>query len=89
MPIKQFTKCDYSNEADKELMQEDNRMTLYWDPFLSIDSTAASKQIKFSNNSKVKGFCITIQGVTSTGKLIYYCRIFDSPGIERPEKSQK
>jgi len=89
MPIKQFSQRDYSNEADKELMPEDNRMTLYWDPFVSIDSTAASKQIKFFNNSKAKGFCITIQGVTNTGELIYYRRIFNSPGSDHPEKSQK
>lgn len=89
MPIKQFTQRDYSSEADKELTSDDNRMTLYWDPFVSIDSTAASKQIKFFNNSKAKGFCITIQGVTNTGELIYYRRIFNSPTSELPEKSQK
>ncbi|MNN66232.1 hypothetical protein D3C81_1817960 [compost metagenome] len=60
-------------------------MTLYWDPFVSIDSTAASKQIKFFNNSKAKGFCITIQGVCNTGQLVYYRRIFNSPESERPE----
>ncbi|PUV22813.1 hypothetical protein [Sphingobacterium athyrii] len=86
MPIKQFTQRDYSSEIDKELTPEDNRMTLYWDPFVSIDSTAASKQIKFFNNSKAKGFCITIQGVCNTGQLVYYRRIFNSPRSERPEK---
>lgn len=83
MPIKQFTKRNYPNEADKERIPEDNRMTLYWDPFVSIDSTAASKQIKFFNNNKAKGFCITIQGVTNTGELIYYRRIFNSSRSER------
>ncbi|MNG71119.1 hypothetical protein D3C79_295230 [compost metagenome] len=85
MPIKQFTQRDYSDDTNKGKILEDNRMTLYWDPFVSIDSTAASKQIKFFNNSKAKGFCITIQGVCNTGQLVYYRRIFNSPESERPE----
>lgn len=82
MPIKQFTQRDYSGGTAEEEKLDDNRMTLYWDPFVSIDSTISSKQIKFFNNSKAKGFCITIQGVSNTGELIYYRRIFNNRILE-------
>lgn len=82
MPIKQFTQRDYSGGTAQEEILDDNRMTLYWNPFVSIDSTTSSKQIKFFNNSKAKGFCITIQGVSNTGELIYYRRIFNNRVLE-------
>lgn len=76
MPIKQYKAVVYENVAKKFSSGHDDRLTLYWNPFVNISPEQQSIQYTFFNNSKANGFCLTIQGVSKTGKIIYYRKVF-------------
>lgn len=76
MPIKQYKAVVYENVAKKFSSGYDERLTLYWNPFVTISQKQQTAQATFFNNSKANGFCLTIQGVSDNGQLIYYRKIF-------------
>jgi hypothetical protein len=53
----------------------DTRLTLYWEPFFDINKDNSFKKLIFYNNSHNKGVWLTIQGMTETGKVVYYRRM--------------
>ncbi|AIM36857.1 hypothetical protein KO02_09220 [Sphingobacterium sp. ML3W] len=65
------------NTAEKQVnVPYDDRLTLYWNPYINLDSTNSSKEILFHNNSNAKGFHVVVNGMTDSGKLIYYSNSF-------------
>ncbi|SDE04955.1 hypothetical protein SAMN05216464_103458 [Mucilaginibacter pineti] len=68
--IKPYQYRTYKTDEKNELDDYDNRQTLYWNPLFIVKNKP--DQIEFYNNNKPRGYRITIQGVSKTGKLIYY-----------------
>lgn len=58
---------DYSKPSD----YADNRINLYWNPL------QGSGSIRFYNNDYTKRFRVVLQGVSTTGRLLYYETIID------------
>jgi hypothetical protein len=67
-PEKQFYSPDYSKELP-ENSQDDNRTTLYWNPFIITDKNSRRTFYTFYNNDVSKKFRIIIEGVNADGKL--------------------
>lgn len=76
MPVKQYTVTSYETVAKKFSSGYDERTTLYWNPFVTISAGESTPDYIFFNNSKANGYCLTIQGVTNSGKVIYYRKVF-------------
>jgi len=68
--IKAFQYVNYDKMEDRE--GSDIRATLYWKPLLDIGIEKDKQEIVFYNNDKARGYWITIQGVTNSGRLVYY-----------------
>lgn len=51
------------------------KMTLWWSPFLIVNGETGTTQIKLP--FELKGKRINIQGVTNSGKLVYYNQILN------------
>jgi len=59
----------YNTILESLISDYDYRPTLYWNPDLELSN---EQEITFYNNSRAKGYWITIQGVTQSGKLVFY-----------------
>lgn len=60
----------YNQTLERLISDYDYRPTLYWNPDFEIQQQKQS--VTFYNNSRAKGYWITIQGVTQSGKLVFY-----------------
>ena len=60
----------YNQTLERLVSDYDYRPTLYWNPDFEIQQQKQS--VTFYNNSRAKGYWITIQGVTQSGKLVFY-----------------
>ena len=63
----------YSNADKLNPIYDDDRQTLYWNPEVSIENKLY--QFDFENNSNPRGYWITIQGVTESGRLVHYQKL--------------
>lgn len=79
MPMKEYESKRYPTAASRLSSGVDTRLTLYWDPFFDLEQTTP-KEFVFYNNSHNKGVWITIQGLTETGKIVYYRRLIQYKG---------
>jgi|GEM_PF-1130142 len=57
---------------DLKSNQFDARPTLYWNSNVKLDKSGKGMEISFFNNSNPEGFGITIQGITKSGKTIFF-----------------
>ncbi len=46
--------------------------TFYWSPYISLANTAGDSAVKFYNVNKVTSATITLQGMASDGRLLYW-----------------
>jgi hypothetical protein len=65
---REFYQMDYS-KINPETAQPDKRMTLYWNPSITIKD--GKSNIEFYNDDICKKFKIVIEGVDATGKLLH------------------
>lgn len=72
MPNEKYTNKIYPSSASQLSSGVDTRLTLYWDPFFDFTRDENSKEFVFYNSSLSKGVWVTIQGLTETGKVVYY-----------------
>lgn len=75
--VKEFYAPDYklSNPKDKT----DHRVTLDWRPNIFINSINPKIPVSFYNNDRTRTFKIIVEGVTSTGKLIWLEKLVNQP----------
>ena len=66
--IKEFYSPDYSQPQQKFI--PDNRMTLFWKPDIQINSVNPTIPISFYNNDRSRSFKITLEGMTTEGKMV-------------------
>ena len=76
MPIKEFNNRVYSSAKERLSSNSDNRLTLYWNPYFDFEKGTKSKDIVYFNSSKNKGVWVTVQGLTSSGKIIYFRKAY-------------
>ena len=76
LPVKQYAVTTYETVAKKFSSGYDERTTLYWNPFITISAGESTPEYTFFNNSKANGYCLTIQGISNSGKIIYYRKVF-------------
>ncbi|MEO7523523.1 MAG: hypothetical protein ABIT58_05475, partial [Ferruginibacter sp.] len=69
-PVKEFFSPDYA-PGKPPAPADDNRSTLYWDPYL--ETSRANKKMRFSfyNADHVKKIKLVLEGMTVDGKLIH------------------
>lgn len=60
----------YNQTLARLVSDYDYRPTLYWNPDVQLQQK--EQPVIFYNNSRAKGYWITIQGVTQSGKLVFY-----------------
>jgi len=65
-----FQHKTYDQTLERLISDYDYRPTLYWNPDFVLQQQEQS--LTFYNNSRAKGYWITIQGVTQSGKLVFY-----------------
>jgi hypothetical protein len=76
MPITEFTNKVYTTAKERLSSNSDNRVTLFWDPYFDFEEGTKNKAFTFYNNSKNKGVYVTVEGLTSSGKVIYYRKAY-------------
>ena len=67
-PTKKFFSPDYENDND---IKDDERSTLYWDPYIITSSKNKSIIIPFFNSDNAKKLKVTIEGFLEDGKLLH------------------
>ncbi|MCL6524116.1 MAG: hypothetical protein K6T34_05580 [Thermoflavifilum sp.] len=66
--VKQFYSPDYSLPHPNQDLP-DQRMTLYWNPYLKADSLLGPAQISFYNNDVTHRFHVVIEGIDDQGRI--------------------
>ena len=74
--IKEFYSPDYS--IVKKTGKADQRMTLYWNSAIVIDSVDPKVPVIFYNNDRTKQFKIVAEGMTTDGKLLMIEKIINA-----------
>ncbi len=72
-PTKEFYSPDYFRM--EKIPGEDNRITLYWDPYLETDPSNRKMIIPFFNADKTRNLKVVLTGTTEDGKLLHIERI--------------
>jgi len=67
---REFYNPDYTAHPEYNKTEEDNRVTLYWNPKIKPGKNG-DYMIEFYNNDITRNFKLIIQGIDSNGKLIY------------------
>lgn len=65
-PIRNFYAPNYEEQPDSE--KQDFRNTLFWDPFISTDSTGVA-QVSFFNSDEPGDWQVIVEGITDDGIL--------------------
>lgn len=71
--IKEFYAPDYKEIRPAE--KPDNRITIDWRPSLFINSINPNIPFSFYNNDRTKSFKVVVEGMTTSGKLIWLEKI--------------
>jgi hypothetical protein len=69
-----FYSPNYDTALKKINTPYDDRLTLYWNPNINLDTANSSIDLQFHNNSNAKGFHVVINGMSDSGKLVYYSK---------------
>ncbi|QHS63860.1 MG2 domain-containing protein [Chitinophaga agri] len=66
--VKEFYSPDYS--VKKEVHElADKRLTLFWSPYISVDSITYATTIRFYNNDFTKRFRVVVEGIAADGRV--------------------
>lgn len=72
---KQFTSPDYTKKEN--LQQQDRRITLYWNPYLTTEADKKTIKIEYYNNDISKRLLLTIEGINEEGRLIHIEKVIE------------
>jgi hypothetical protein len=73
---KEFFSPDYSRPEDARALN-DERITLYWNPYLNTTTSKNGLSFSFYNNNKAKKIKVTIEGMQKDGKLLHFEKIIE------------
>ncbi|MES2645586.1 MAG: hypothetical protein V4717_01830 [Bacteroidota bacterium] len=68
--IKQFYSPDYASSTT-DVLYEDLRKTLYWNPFIILEKNKKRFKFQFYNNDVSTRFRIVLEGLNDEGKLVH------------------
>jgi hypothetical protein len=73
--VKEFYSPDYA--VKKEVHElPDKRLTLFWSPYISVDSITHATTIRFYNNDFSKRFRIVVEGIAADGRVGHVEQIY-------------
>ena len=74
---KEFYSPDYAGnkEDDTPSSQKDQRITLHWQPEITVDGVDTKVPVRFYSNDRSKEFKIIVEGMTSEGKMLFIEKI--------------
>jgi hypothetical protein len=75
-PTKEFFSPDYSVNKESNVTS-DERLTLYWNPYLITNTENKSINFSFYNSDKAKKFKIVLEGMREDGKLVHIEKIVE------------
>ncbi|HSC54749.1 MAG TPA: hypothetical protein VLC98_14050 [Phnomibacter sp.] len=75
---KEFYSPDYATATGSEFY-DDQRSTLFWDPFIILDKQKKRYKFQFYNNDFTKTFRLVVEGIDDNGKLIHIEKIISKP----------
>ncbi|MEO8768819.1 MAG: hypothetical protein ABI402_02000 [Ferruginibacter sp.] len=75
-PTKEFFSPNYESASDENILN-DERSTLYWDPYLLTNAQNKSIHFSFFNSDKAKKFRIILEGILEDGKLLHVEKIIE------------
>jgi hypothetical protein len=75
-PTKEFFSPDYS-KPDEANKPNDNRVTLYWNPFVITTTEKNNFDFSFYNNDYAKKIKIVIEGMQKDGKLLHFEKVIE------------
>ena len=73
---KEFFSPDYTKSEDAKLTN-DNRITLYWNPYLNTTGLKNAFSFSFYNSDNAKKLKVTIEGMQNDGKLLHFEKIIE------------
>jgi hypothetical protein len=68
--VKEFYSPDYASSAT-DVLYEDLRKTLYWNPFIILEKSKKRFKFQFYNNDITSRFRIVLEGLNEEGKLVH------------------
>ena len=75
-PTKEFFSPNYESLSDENILN-DERSTLYWNPYLLTNAQNKSIHFSFFNSDKAKKFKIILEGILEDGKLLHVEKIIE------------
>lgn len=69
-PTKEFFSPDYSVNSEANVTS-DERLTLYWNPYLITNAENKTISFSFYNSDKAKKFKVVLEGMREDGKLVH------------------
>lgn len=69
-PVKEFFSPNYE-EDNRNTTDNDERTTLYWNPYIETTTTDKRINILFYNSDAAKSYKMILTGVTADGKMLY------------------
>ncbi|MEO7523946.1 MAG: hypothetical protein ABIT58_07610, partial [Ferruginibacter sp.] len=75
-PTKEFFSPNYDLSFDEGILN-DERSTLYWNPYLLTNAQNKSIQFSFYNSDNAKRFKVVLEGILEDGKLLHVEKIIE------------
>jgi hypothetical protein len=66
--VKEFYSPDYAVKKEVHALP-DKRLTLFWSPYITVDSITHASTIHFYNNDFSKHFRIVVEGIAADGRV--------------------
>lgn len=75
-PMKQFYSPDYATSSPLNDLT-DLRTTLYWNPYIFLDSKKKRFKVQFYNNDITRRFRVVLEGINLDGKLLHIEKVLE------------
>jgi hypothetical protein len=75
-PMKQFYSPDYATSSPLNDLT-DLRSTLYWNPYIFLDSKKKRFKVQFYNNDITRRFRVVLEGINLDGKLLHIEKVLE------------
>jgi hypothetical protein len=75
-PTKEFFSPNYTKAEDAKVLN-DERVTLYWNPYINTTASGNAFSFSFYNNDTAKKIKITVEGMQKDGKLLHFEKIVE------------
>ncbi len=74
-PSKEFFSPDYDHSSQSVI--NDDRTTLYWNPYLKTSSSGKKIHFSFYNSDKAKRLRLVLEGILEDGRMVHFEKIIE------------